>query len=151
MAYKNIEDRRTYHRQYMKERRDLYRKLHLCTECGKKDAYTMVGHPRCFDHTHYRHNSPIEYIPEQKPKEEPKDTEGRCHLCGKPYMDGVGKWTGEPIKLCERCYQNLCKSSEKGRKAYQERHGETWGQTQYNRFQRKKESQNSEKSLRLSI
>ncbi len=49
MAYKNIEDRRAYHKQYMKERRAWFKSLHFCTECGKQDAYTLNGRNRCYE------------------------------------------------------------------------------------------------------
>lgn len=49
MGYKNIEDRRAYHRQYQKERRQWYKEHHYCTECGKQDARTLIGKRYCFD------------------------------------------------------------------------------------------------------
>ena len=94
-GYKNIEDRRAYQRQYMRERRAFFRQHHLCTECGKEDAYTMAGHTRCFDHTHYRHRTPMEYIkPEKEPRSLPRRRDGCCYICGKPPMDGLTKWGG---------------------------------------------------------
>ena len=147
MAYKSIEDRRTYHREYMQERRAFYREHHLCTECGREDAYTLNGHPRCFVHTHYRRTTPIEYIKPEKRRVTPaRCLDGFCHMCGKPYMEGVTKWDGYPIRLCERCYKNLTAAAEKGRAAYKEKYGETWGQTQYRRLGRKNASENTEKS-----
>lgn len=149
MGYKNIEDKRAYHRKYMKERRDFFRLHHLCTECGKEDAYTMTGHPRCFEHTHYRHSSPIEYIKEEKEPSYPtRRLDGYCHLCGKPYMDGTTKWSGEPIRLCENCYKKTLKGAERGREAYKEKYGKTWGQRQYEISQKLKELRNSEKCSR---
>ena len=145
--YKNIEDKRAYHRQYMRERRSLYRQHHLCTECGKEDAYTIAGHSRCFEHTHYRRQTPIEYIKPEKVKNNAKENAGECcHLCGKPYMDGLTKWGGNPIRLCERCYQNLIAAGERGRASYKEKNGKTWGQTQYELSQRPKELRSSERS-----
>ena len=149
MAYKSIEDRRAYHRQYMKERRDFFRQHHLCTECGKEDAYTMAGHTRCFEHTHYRHKTPIEYIkPEKVPSFPTRRLDGYCHICGKPYMDRLTAWGGEPIRLCESCYPKAVKASERGREAYKKKYGKTWGQRQYEILQKQRECQNSEKSLR---
>jgi len=151
MGYKHIEDRRAYHRQYMKERREFFRQHHLCTECGKEDAYTMNGHPRCFEHTHYRCKSPIEYIkPEKEPSYATRRLDGFCHLCGRPYMAGLTKWGEEPIRLCEICYPKVVKASERGRESFKEKHGKTWGQMQYEISQKPREWQNSERSSRLS-
>ena len=149
MAYKNIEDKRTYHRQYMKDRRAFFRQHHLCTECGKEDAYTMNGHPRCFDHTHYRRSSPIEYIKtESEPSWPTRRLDGYCHLCGKPYMKGTTAWGGEKIRLCESCYAKAVKAAERGREAYKRKHGNTWGQSQYEISQKLRECRVSAKSLR---
>lgn len=49
MAYKNIEDRRAYQKQYMRERREWYKEHGWCTACGKEDARTMIGKTLCFD------------------------------------------------------------------------------------------------------
>lgn len=140
-GYKNIEDRRAYQRQYMRERRAFFRQHHLCTECGKEDAYTMAGHTRCFEHTHYRRSTPMEYIkPEREPRSLPlRRQDGYCHMCGKPPMDGLTKWGGDPIKLCERCYRNLVKAGERGRASFAKSHGMTWGQMQYELSQKKSE------------
>lgn len=147
MGYKNIEDKRAYHRQYMRERREFFRQHHLCTECGKEDAYTMNGHPRCFEHTHYRHKSPMEYIkPEKEPSYPKRRQDGYCHICGNPYMDGLTKWGGNPIKLCERCYNNLVRAGERGRASFAEKHEITWGQMQYEISQRLRELRSSGKS-----
>lgn len=146
-GYKNIEDKRAYHRQYMRERREFFRQHHLCTECGKEDAYTMNGHPRCFEHTHYRHKSPMEYIkPEKEPSYPKRRQDGYCHMCGNPYMDGLTKWGGEQIKLCERCYNNLVQAGERGRASFAKNQGMTWGQMQYEFSRRPRELRNSERS-----
>lgn len=49
MAYKNIEDRRSYNRQYIKERREWLKSHYFCTECGKQDAYTLNGRYYCYE------------------------------------------------------------------------------------------------------
>lgn len=151
MSYKNIEDKRAYHRQYMAERRAFFREHHLCTECGQEDAYTLAGRPRCFEHSHYRRHAPIEYIEPEKPPRVIPDRRlpGRCHMCGAPWMDGVMKWGGEPIRLCERCYNNLLRAGEKGRAAYKEAHGKTWGQVQYETEKKLSALRSTARCLRL--
>lgn len=131
MAYKHIEDRRAYHREYMRQRRAMHRAYHLCTECKKQDAYTLAGHPRCFEHTHYRHKSPMEYISEPVSVLPAYREDGTCCRCGAPVKEGVTAWGGEPYRLCERCYDNTVKAGRAGREKYREVHGETWGQMQY--------------------
>lgn len=49
MAYANIEDRRNYHRQYMKERREWFKSMRCCVECGEQDAYTLNGRRYCYE------------------------------------------------------------------------------------------------------
>lgn len=49
MGYKNADDKRKYHREYMRERREWLKSLHLCSECGKQDAYTLNGRRTCFE------------------------------------------------------------------------------------------------------
>lgn len=133
MACKDIEHRRAYHRQYMAERREMYRKHHLCTECGKEDAYTMIGHTRCFDCTHRRRKQkPLEYIKPKKPVEmDMRKEPGYCHLCGKPVKEGLTKWGGRPFKVCEKHYGHIIQMGERGRAAYQQKYGKTRGQYLY--------------------
>ena len=48
MAYKNPEDRRTYQREYMRERRAMFKRFALCKECGRQDTRTMSpSHAYC--------------------------------------------------------------------------------------------------------
>ena len=150
MSCKNPEARRAYHRKYMAERRAFFRAHHLCTECGREDAYTLAGRPRCFEHSHYRRHAPIEYIEPEKPPRVIPDRRlpGRCHMCGAPWMDGVTKWGGEPVRLCERCYNNLLRAGEKGRAAYKEAHGATWGQEQFEIQKRRNVSGSTARSSR---
>lgn len=151
MSYKNIEDKRAYHRKYNAERRAFFRAHHLCTECGREDAYTLAGRPRCFEHSHYRRHAPIEYIEPEKPPRVIPDRRlpGRCHMCGAPWMDGVTKWGGEPIRLCERCYNNLLRAGEKGRAAQKEKNGKTWGQVQYETEKKLSALRSTARCLRL--
>ena len=43
MAYKNIEDKRAYNREYDQKRRIWFKTHKCCTECGKQDALHLWG------------------------------------------------------------------------------------------------------------
>ena len=90
------------------ERRKLLIRLHLCRECGKKDAYTMNGHTRCADCVEkdtIRRREQRGYRPlweretKQKPEVNyPRGDNGICWQCNKlPVMDGR--------RLCRTCYE----------------------------------------------
>lgn len=148
MAYKNAEDRRAYHRQYMRERRAWYKQHGLCTECGKEDAYTMVGRPRCFECQQKHRKHPVEYIKPDKPtRQNFRQDRQRCYLCGAPVIVGETAWSGKPFRVCREHYEHMKRIAAKGREAYQERHGETWGNSQYRLSQKSKRSDNTVKSL----
>ena len=49
MAYKNIEDKRAYNREYDQKRRIWFKIHKCCTECGKQDAFTLMGRRRCYE------------------------------------------------------------------------------------------------------
>lgn len=49
MAYASIEDKRRYHREYMKDMRHWRKDHHCCVDCGEQDAYTLSGRSRCYD------------------------------------------------------------------------------------------------------
>lgn len=59
-----------------------------------------------------------------------------CTICGQPRMEGTTAWGGEPIKLCQRCYENTVKAGEAGRAAYLLKYGETYGETVEGRAKR---------------
>ena len=121
MAYVNIEDKRAYHRQYMKERREWLMAHHLCAECGQQDAYTMIGKRCCFDCLEKRRGHPLEMDFDIKPKQKqiwqkremPKSEyykHGLCSKCGgAPHIKGK--------RLCQSCYDKTCKAAWLGRKA----------------------------------
>ena len=46
MGWKYPEDRRAYHRAYMRDRRAWIKEHHMCTECKEVDALTMAGGKR---------------------------------------------------------------------------------------------------------
>lgn len=120
MAYKNIEDRRAYHKQYMKERREWYAAHHWCTECGKEDARTMIGKRICFDCYEKKAGHPpiINIEPKKKKEWIPKHgipkseyyENGLCTICGQhSHLDNK--------RLCQKCYESVCKAAWLGRKA----------------------------------
>lgn len=122
MGYKNIEDNRAYHRQYMKERRQWYKEHHCCTECGKQDARTLIGKRCCFDCLEKRTGKTCgisENLLKTKSQrvwqkhEIPKSeyyANGLCALCGQhPFITGK--------KVCQICYDKICAAAWKGRKA----------------------------------
>lgn len=132
MAYKNIEDKRRYPREYMRERRAWLRDHHFCTECKTQDAYTLAGHAHCFDCAHRRRKNPLEYIPPERVETERVIyPPGSCYKCGQPVKTGTTRWGGEPFKVCERCYEDSVRAAAKGREQFQEVYGFTWGQMQY--------------------
>ena len=108
MAYKNIEDKRTYHRKYMKERRDWFKSYHFCTECGKQDAYTIGGRRLCFDcNEKFKSRKPTEEVYQRKREKskeryEKRKSEGLCTNCGKPARKGFTKCLRCSIKDRER-------------------------------------------------
>lgn len=88
MGYKNIEDKRVYHREYMKERRQWFKDHHRCTECGKQDAYTLNGRARCYECNEKHNKSNAENMTEErkshiKQYREQKRADGFCIRCGK--------------------------------------------------------------------
>ena len=147
MCYKNVDERRAYHREYMRERRAWLREHHFCTECKTQDAYTLAGRGKCFDCAHRRRKTPIEYITAEKEKKySNKGIDGFCYKCGCPVMQGETRWGGRPIKLCERCYSGTVQMAAKGRKTFREKNGRTWGQMQYDYLTKKRESDAMERS-----
>lgn len=119
MAYKNIEDRRAYKRQYMREHRAWLKTHHLCTVCKQEDARTLIGKPLCFDCFEKKYGHPPRYSVEDKPKVKKHKHEilkseyyanGLCAKCGDaPYIEGK--------RTCQSCYEKSCKSAWNGRKA----------------------------------
>ena len=121
MAYANIEDRRAYHRKYMRERREWFVAHHFCVDCGKEDAYTMVGKRLCFECLEKRRGHPIETNSDIEQKRKriwqkhsvPKSEyykNGLCAICGQ-YQHIEGH------KTCQSCYDKACKAAWLGRKA----------------------------------
>ena len=45
MPYKDSEESR----RYMRDRRELFRRLKVCSWCQKQDAYTLAGRWYCFE------------------------------------------------------------------------------------------------------
>lgn len=78
--------------QYSRETYALLKRLHLCVNCKKQDAYTLSGRPRCYECTE-RNNMNAKKSRENKPKEDINKyrnalrqrhrEEHRCIYCGK--------------------------------------------------------------------
>lgn len=118
MGYKNAEDRRAYHRQYMREQRQWLHAHHLCAECGQEDAYTMAGRYRCAECAEKRRKTYLDPVP--KPPKEAKLPKsewiayGLCRKCGKrPIAEKTLNWTGRQTVLCESCF---AKTSAQGKR-----------------------------------
>ena len=123
----------------MKAMRHLHRSFGLCADCGKEDAYTMAGRYRCFECNEKHRKHPTEFIRPERPQKKPsfREDPDRCYLCGAPVMQAMTAWGGHPLRLCEKHYKTTIEAAAKGRKAYQKKYGETWGQTQFRRSQKK--------------
>lgn len=119
MGYKFADDRRAYHREYMRERRAWFRAHGMCTECGKQDARTMIGKRTCFDCLEKASGHPPKINIEPRPKriwkkrEIPKSeyyAHGLCAICGQhPHLPDK--------RVCQSCYDNTCRGAWLGRKA----------------------------------
>lgn len=113
MAYKNIENRRKYHREYMREYRQTLKENKMCVCCGKQDAYTLVGRKICYEclekyheKTGYSFKKPKKIKQPTIPRNERCDC-GLCYICGKPKENFELKWSDKENKLCVKCYQRL--------------------------------------------
>lgn len=110
MGYKNAEDRRAYQRQYMRERRQWLHAHHLCADCKKEDAYTMVGHWYCAECAEKKRKSYRDPIPPAPKESEIPKSEwvayGLCQKCGKhPIANKEVAFTGRQTVLCESCFE----------------------------------------------
>jgi hypothetical protein len=114
MAFRNIEDRRAYDRQWHKERREWLRSHKFCVRCKTQDAYTLAGRYYCYECAEKERGHPL---PEPKWDDEPKEPKisrferqgyGLCYRCGAP-LDGAKKRNGDKSKLCCRCYEKEIK------------------------------------------
>ena len=123
-----------YHRQYYeshkkeqyernKQRRQTLKILHRCRECGKQDAFTLIGRTRCADcvekDTEQRrrkrgYQKRVERLPKERPEDNrPRGGNGICWQCNKlPALEGK--------RLCPFCYEKnvavAMKNLEKSRK-----------------------------------
>lgn len=95
--------------EYQRELYAMRKRCHLCTKCGKQDAYTMNGRSRCFGCQDKRRKHPVDYVPEKKQrKSHPRQLGVYCWLCNKEKpMSGKN--------LCPACYEKACKSIAYGR------------------------------------
>lgn len=143
------ERNREYQREYYKkisvghnkkaqDRRNERREKHQCTTCGKElpAKYTYLTCEHCRAVGRAKHDR--ERIWKGKLDRESMRDLGLCVRCGAPRMDGETAFSGRPIMLCERCYEQSCENLKKGRDAFLAKHGMTWGQKQYERDMRVK-------------
>ena len=127
-----------------KTRREERKAAGLCPLCGKQ---AMENHVHCIDCTLRNRNR-------QKKKREAAGSLSRqlfrelglCTKCGAQRVNRLTAWGGNPVQLCERCYHDSVRACEAGRTAYKEKNRETWGQTEFNRYQKKNGSGSSAKS-----
>ena len=78
--------------------RQMRKKAHICRDCGKEDAYTMVGKTYCAECTEKNRKAKeiARLDPERKAKmleqhkamQEHRKTNGLCPICGRPVSDG---------------------------------------------------------------
>lgn len=97
MAYKNHEDHRAYHREYMRERRAMFKKHGLCCECGREDAYTLAGRRACEACQNKRRIHPFT-------KEDRRLLE-LCIFCSAPTVEGM--------QVCEKHLEHLHEMNRK--------------------------------------
>ena len=93
--------------QYNAELRALRKRLHMCRECGRQDAYTLAGRTYCADCVERdtaRRREKRGYNPawarqkkDRPAVNRPRGENGICWQCNKrPKLDGK--------QLCEQCY-----------------------------------------------
>lgn len=115
----------------VQEKRNERREQHCCTTCGKplpkNYTYSTCEHCRALS----RAKKERARIWDGRLDRETMRNLGLCVRCGAPRMDGETAYTGRPIMLCERCYEQSCENLKKGRDAYLAKYGMTWGQKQY--------------------
>ena len=86
MAYANIEDKRAYHREYMRETRKWRMERGCCAECGAQDAFTLVGKYRCAEcdekHNGYKRDRAADNEKLKRRREYRRENR-LCTQCGK--------------------------------------------------------------------
>ena len=115
MAYKNIEDRRAYHREYQREYRKWLKEHHFCRDCQKQDAYTLAGRTYFFDCAEKgrikKENARKDPIKKEKMLKQKRDqitryiNENRCVRCGMQLNNGK--------RMCSVCYELQRRASRK--------------------------------------
>lgn len=117
-------NRKEYQREYKREQRIWRKKHHFCTECGKKDAYTIGGRRLCFECAEKNRKHAIQYIKEEKKFDErikraDRRKNGLCYICGAPVAKKYDNtWDVYERKpgLCEECYFRVTKNLQDGMK-----------------------------------
>lgn len=105
--------------QWQREMYHYYKKIHLCTRCGKKDAYTISGHSRCFECSQKINETARNHYqkPENKAKKEERRKElhqqrienKECVVCGRKLK------TYETTLTCGVCLAKRRKTNKKYR------------------------------------
>lgn len=115
-----------------KARRQERREGRLCTTCGTPLPSTYYPYVTCEQCRSDKRERSMRARRETGIMPKYKNAEaGLCVRCGKPRMDGLTAWGGEPIQLCEKCYRDTCAASVIGRKAAERKLGTSWGNFQY--------------------
>ena len=152
MAYKHIEERRKYHREYMKQYRAELKKYKLCINCKSHDAWTMGGHILCYECTIKRlGHEPLRREKKEKPYTIPRNEwfeNGWCYKCKSPVMKGEKRWSSGEIRLCEKCYNQILKLARtKPKKILKPVWNTKKAWDNYWKLKAESESRNLEKSL----
>lgn len=125
-----------------KARREERREAGFCTSCGrelpKEAGYEFVMCPSC------RARDRIKAIRKYRaqgriPKVEFVER-GLCALCGKNKPADIQlAFIDRKTVLCESCYANVCAALRKGREVFAEMHGQSWGQMEFEYYERLRE------------
>lgn len=117
----------------------------LCTVCGSNlptGYYQFVTCPSC------RRKAQIRS--EKKRREQgivPRNmykSLGICYLCGNPVSNQTTAYGGNPLRLCDSCYEKTKIAAKKGRESYLEKYGKTWGQFEYQYERGREKAQSTE-------
>lgn len=108
MPYKSVEDskaqKKAYYQAYGKIEYHARKRAHMCTYCGKQDAYTLAGRHCCYECAERRREKyekgvyerrKEEKLKKWKEKYESRKEQGLCPRCGRKAARGK-TW-------CERC------------------------------------------------
>ncbi len=144
LCFSCAEKERQYHRAYYrdaaqmqarknKELRERRKAQGLCSTCGAAlptQAYPYRTCPKC--RARRRELDTRRREIRSGFSRELREEQGLCVKCGAPRKEGTRPWTGEAYKLCDRCWADAAAGLKKGRAAYQEKYGISYGQRRWN-------------------